>query len=309
MPRVGAGSAASNRADRYLHRVLKHRIPVGAALIALALALAWLDTVLEGAIGAPGVALAAAAAPVLVLGAIELASMLRAKGARVTNALAVWSALSGLAIGSVAALAPNADRAGAVSLPLTALWIVGSLVAVARRKHTAGSLEAVAGAALILVLLGLIPASFLVLRQHESAGTIIALILVTKSSDIGAYFTGTTIGRRKLIPWLSPGKTWEGLAGGVVFAAAVATGLAGMSAAGFGVSALELPITPLLAAGLGGLLAVVGQAGDLTISLLKRDAGFKDSSGLLPGMGGVLDVIDSLLFVGPVAHAVLAVAA
>ncbi len=286
--------------------MLKHRIPVGVALIALALALAWLDGALERVLGAPGIALAAAASPVLLLGALELAAMLRAKGVRVTNALAVWSALSGLAIGSVAALAPNADRAGALSLPMSAVWIVGALVVVARKRRTAGSLEAVAGAALILVLLGMIPASFLVLRQHESAGTIIALILVTKSSDIGAYFTGTAIGSRKLIPWLSPGKTWEGLVGGIVFAAAVGAGLAGLTGAGLGGAVLELPISPMIAAGLGALLAVVGQAGDLTISLFKRDAGFKDSSNLLPGMGGVLDVIDSLLFVGPVAHAVLA---
>lgn len=275
-------------------------------MIALALALAWLDGALERVLGAPGIALAAAASPVLLLASLELAAMLRAKGVRVTNALAVWSALSGLAIGSVAALAPNADRAGALSLPMSAVWIVGALVVVAWKRRTAGSLEAVAGAALILVLLGMIPASFLVLRQHESAGTIIALILVTKSSDIGAYFTGTTIGRRKLIPWLSPGKTWEGLVGGIVFAAAVGAGLAGLTAAGLGGTVLELPISPMIAAGLGALLAVVGQAGDLTISLFKRDAGFKDSSNLLPGMGGVLDVIDSLLFVGPVAHAVLA---
>ncbi len=100
-----------------------------------------------------------------------------------------------------------------------------------------------------------------------------------------------------MIPWLSPGKTWEGLAGGVVAAVAVGVGLATAS------RWLEPAdrICIWVGAVCGAIFAVVGQLGDLTMSLFKRGAGIKDSSKILPGLGGVLDVMDSPLLVAPVA--------
>lgn len=284
-----------------------HRLAVGTALIALTLAVAWLDSAIEARVGAPGVAIAIAAAPVLIVCAMELAAMLRARGARISDALAIFSALSGLAIGAVTALAPNADRAGALSIPLLALWLLLTLITIAAPRRTNGALASAGAAALVLILIGVIPSSFLVLRQHETAWTVIALVLITKSSDIGAYFVGTTIGRNKLIPWLSPDKTWEGLVGAMAAAALVGAGVAGLSTIDGLATVIAFPLGPIAAAGVGAGLAVVGQAGDLTISLFKRDAGLKDSSGLFPGMGGALDVIDSLLFIGPAAHWLLVV--
>lgn len=132
---------------------------------------------------------------------------------------------------------------------------------------------------------------------------ILYLIVVVKASDVGAYLVGSLCGRHKMCPRLSPGKTWEGLAGG--FIAGILASLAvfwlwtnpasGDNSAEFG----RLSITFGHALFLGAFLAAIGIIGDLVESLLKRSAGIKDSGGLFPGMGGILDVLDSLLFAAP----------
>ncbi|MEI6149471.1 MAG: CDP-archaeol synthase [bacterium] len=129
------------------------------------------------------------------------------------------------------------------------------------------------------------------------------LIVVVKASDVGAYFVGNAIGRHKLFPRISPGKTWEGLAGGLVtgvlaslaFFCLLRGEITGPSPALFGCLSLDMADAWIL----GVLLAAIGVIGDLVESLLKRSAGLKDSGHLLPGMGGILDVLDSLLFAGP----------
>ncbi|MBN1556754.1 MAG: CDP-archaeol synthase [Lentisphaerae bacterium] len=124
---------------------------------------------------------------------------------------------------------------------------------------------------------------------------VLYLVLVVKSSDMGAYFTGKLVGRHKLFPRLSPGKTWEGVAGGI--AAALAVSLAFCWTVGGDMGRMTL--TTGHAVVLGVLLAVAGLIGDLCESLLKRAAGTKDSSSAIPGLGGILDVLDSLLFGAP----------
>jgi phosphatidate cytidylyltransferase len=109
--------------------------------------------------------------------------------------------------------------------------------------------------------------------------------------DTAAYAVGRAIGRRKLAPAISPGKTVEGAVGGLIAAGAVAAGLG---------CVCGLPVHVGLLLGLA--IGVVGQAGDLFESLLKRRAGVKDSGAMLPGHGGILDRFDSLLFVAPVAY-------
>jgi phosphatidate cytidylyltransferase len=117
-----------------------------------------------------------------------------------------------------------------------------------------------------------------------------------KSTDIGAYFGGRALGRHKLIPWLSPGKTWEGLVCGVLTA-----GLVGALLARW----IHLPTFPLpwwKGFVFGMVIGGIGQLGDLLESLMKRDAEVKDSGKLIPGFGGVLDVIDSPLLAAPFAY-------
>ena len=125
---------------------------------------------------------------------------------------------------------------------------------------------------------------------------VIALLLVIWGLDTAAYAVGKTLGKHKLCPAISPGKTVEGALGALLAAVILTAGL------GYW---LGLPVGYGVV--LGGLLGVVGQAGDLFESMLKRRVGVKDSGALLPGHGGVLDRFDSLLFAAPVAYFYLAV--
>jgi phosphatidate cytidylyltransferase len=118
-------------------------------------------------------------------------------------------------------------------------------------------------------------------------------------ADIAAYFAGRRFGRHKLAPTISPGKTWEGVAGAVLGVTLYAGLLHGLGAPLFG----HLP--PVVLLPIVWLLTAVSILGDLLESLFKRQAGLKDSSQLLPGHGGVLDRIDSLLALVPVASALL----
>lgn len=131
------------------------------------------------------------------------------------------------------------------------------------------------------------------------------VIMVTKSGDIGGYTFGkltamSANGNHKLAPRLSPKKSWEGLAGSIVFSILAATIL---TAAKGGTIAFDKPVVLVnyfTAVGCGALLAIVGLFGDLAESALKRGAEVKDSGGILPGMGGVLDALDSLIFIAPI---------
>jgi len=124
---------------------------------------------------------------------------------------------------------------------------------------------------------------------------ILYAVLVVKITDIGAYFTGRLIGKHKLFPRLSPAKTWEGAVGGVIVAVLASLLFAWITKGDFG----KFHIGFMDAAILGVLLSIAGIVGDLFESLVKRASGIKDSGKMIPGMGGLLDVLDSLLFAVP----------
>ena len=119
-------------------------------------------------------------------------------------------------------------------------------------------------------------------------------ILTTKCSDIGAYSLGSLIGRHKMIPSVSPAKTWEGFAGAILLSTAAAMVMADY----WGATRLG-GMTLGHAAALGPVLAVGAVIGDLVESVFKRDSGVKDSGSFFPGIGGILDLLDSLLFNAP----------
>ncbi len=121
-------------------------------------------------------------------------------------------------------------------------------------------------------------------------------ILITKFSDMGAYAVGSLIGRHKLIPRISPGKTWEGFAGAIL----VSTG-ASLAFVHF-FEAKMVGMNYLHATILGVILSITAVIGDLIESLFKREAGVKDSGALFPGIGGILDLLDSLLFNAPIMY-------
>ncbi|MGM0594851.1 MAG: phosphatidate cytidylyltransferase [Pseudomonadota bacterium] len=133
-------------------------------------------------------------------------------------------------------------------------------------------------------------AAMVVLHREFGPGLVILLVMLVWGADIGAYFAGRALGRHKLAPRVSPGKTWEGVFGGVLLALAVA------------LAATYWWIPPGGLAWLLGLVALtvaISVLGDLIESLFKRIADLKDSGGLLPGHGGVMDRIDSLTAAAP----------
>jgi phosphatidate cytidylyltransferase len=121
-------------------------------------------------------------------------------------------------------------------------------------------------------------------------------ILITKFSDMGAYAVGSLIGKHKMIPRISPGKTWEGFGGAIV----VSTGASLVFVHFFG--AHMLGMNTLHAVILGVVLSSTAVIGDLIESLFKREAGLKDSGNFFPGIGGILDLLDSLLFNAPIMY-------
>lgn len=127
----------------------------------------------------------------------------------------------------------------------------------------------------------------------------LSLPIVVKLGDIGAYTVGRLIGKHKMAPVLSPGKTLEGAAGGLMFACAGS--YVALSVLGSFLSGDSLPWWPRGWLVYGIAIGAAGMIGDLAESLLKRDVGAKDSSRWMPGFGGVLDLIDSVLFAAPVA--------
>src|SRR6185503_11084438 len=125
---------------------------------------------------------------------------------------------------------------------------------------------------------------------------VLYFILVTKFSDTGAYLVGSLIGRHKMIPRISPGKTWEGFGGAIVIstgASVLFAALAGPRLAGMNWMHAVL---------LGIVLSTAAVVGDLIESLFKREAGVKDSGQFFPGIGGILDLLDSLLFNAPLMY-------
>jgi phosphatidate cytidylyltransferase len=140
--------------------------------------------------------------------------------------------------------------------------------------------------------------SFLIKIRYMlgGAGLLAAVLLITKSGDIGAYLIGSRFGKTPLIPRISPKKSVEGAIGGLFFNVLAAL----CSAPLLGLSYLHLIVI-----GLG--LGVLGILGDLSESLIKRDCQVKDSGSILPGMGGILDEIDSVLFTAPVFYFYLSI--
>lgn len=274
--------------------MLRRRLITGPILILLLVLLGWLDGRLAATTGQPGLVMAALAAAILVpLAAWEAASMVRATTERLCVPVAIVSAvILYLSLLFASRSATPAAAAGSIALG-PGLVVALAFIAVIRGGRVEGGFVSVAGTLLVATWTGLFIGFWVLTTQRVGAAETAGLILVVKASDIGAYTVGMLAGRRKLIPWLSPGKTIEGGFGAILGGA-----IAGLAFAAF-VPSIPWWVGVLL----GSVLAVVAAMGDLFESLLKREAGWKDSGRILPGMGGVLDVLDSLLLAGPVVWA------
>lgn len=189
---------------------------------------------------------------------------------------------------------PNDFETGVV-----VLFVLGLCVRQFLAKNNPNGLVAIA-----TTLLGLMYVPWLLnfiqkinyLPGIEGRYYVLHFIVVTKFSDLGAYCIGSLIGRHKMIPRISPGKTWEGFAGAIV----VSTGASVLFAH---LARGHLPdLTLIHALALGVILSVAAVIGDLIESLFKREAGVKDSGKFFPGIGGILDLLDSLLFNAPLMY-------
>jgi phosphatidate cytidylyltransferase len=182
------------------------------------------------------------------------------------------------------------------------LVLAGFLVEMAAFRQPGESVVRIALTVWVVSYLGLLPSFFAQLRWpaggEESAGTaaLALAVFVPKCGDIGAYFTGRLLGRHPMTPVLSPKKTWEGAAGGLAASALAAVGIDRLGPAPVLQGELVREV------GFGLSLSVAGMFGDLAESLIKRDCRQKDASHAVPGFGGVLDVVDAVLFAAPVAY-------
>jgi phosphatidate cytidylyltransferase len=182
-----------------------------------------------------------------------------------------------------------------VTVLAAAVWRLGDGLAALRRDLTASLLIAVYVPFLI---------SFAVLVQLPDADgdgkwRVLCTLLAVVLSDTGGYAAGVFLGRHKMAPSISPGKTWEGFAGSIC-AAAIGSGL---------LLYFLLDIPAYWGLLFGAVISIVAVVGDLAESMLKRDLGVKDMSNLLPGHGGLMDRLDSILFAGPAAYLLFAVIA
>jgi len=242
---------------------------------------------------APALVLLLAAEAVLVIAVIEFAALARSTGLAVPADLAAIAA--GLACASFSSQALPAGR-----IPLDAvllLALIGAAVVTLARWSGEKEAPGVAAATLLPTLyLGLPIGSLVAVGETMGRGALFLLMMTVFVSDTAQYYSGRLFGRRPLAPRVSPKKTVEGAVGGFLFGTSLIV-VAG---------AWWLPlVSPPGRVLLGVSVVGAGIAGDLFKSVLKRSAGVKDSSTLIPGHGGVLDRIDALLFAGPVYYLAL----
>jgi phosphatidate cytidylyltransferase len=270
---------------------------------------------------AGGAPLAALLAVVSAIGAWEFFRLSRATGARPLDD-------AGIALAGILPLAVHAHYLGIFSLrpALVAVIVLALCAATIWLRGVEGRPLGAAASTLfgIVYTAGMLSFGY-ALRYHDTVigydvayatqlhiggfsmhippGGVLLIfpLLVTWASDIGAFFVGRAIGGRKLIPSVSPGKTMSGAVGGLAASMLVAYAFAHFILA----PTTHLGLTAGKALLFGGCISVAAQAGDLFESLIKREAGAKDSSRIIPGHGGVLDRFDSLIFVMPVAYVLL----
>jgi phosphatidate cytidylyltransferase len=228
--------------------------------------------------------------------------------ARETGAMPIEPA--GIALAALLPIAVHAQRLGIYTLSLTAIVAMLLLLFASTiwlRGPTGKPLSSVAITAFGVMYAGLFSYIYAI-RYHDyavgaAAGTALVFlpILLTWTTDIGAYMFGRLFGRKKLIPTVSPGKTVEGAVGGLGLAIVICLLYVRFVLMPYAQLGLTIQGAVLFAI----LISVAAQTGDLAESLLKREAGVKDSSRIIPGHGGILDRFDSLLFVMPVAFLLL----
>ena len=257
------------------------RVLSGAVLIVLAVALVWLAS--------PPVFFGVGVL-VTIVASQELIGLARAGGLGVPRFLSRLAAVLTMAVASLPA------PPWALTVTLLAAFLALAFVTLGSWRGEPDALATVSASLLPSIYIGLPIATLVAIRVNGGPAALSLLVSTIVVSDSAQYYSGRAFGRRPLAPAISPKKTVEGAAGGFVFGA-LALALAGH---------WWLPDVPVAMRALVGVgVVALGIAGDLFESMLKRSAGVKDSSSLIPGHGGILDRIDALLFAAPVYYIVL----
>jgi len=270
--------------------MLKYRLIFGTLMTVGFVAVVMLDGWWDGSISSSvankdvqGTILWALLVILAVPAQLELASLASAKGLKIFTPITIVSSML---------LASNWYLPALINIPRAdylAFVVCGSLLALflyqGIKFQTDNVISNCSVSLFSVIYLGGLSSFVLGIRVVHGLWPLLMFVAVVKSSDIGAYTFGRLFGKHKFSPKISPGKTWEGLAGAAVTAAIVAV-----------IFAVKCDIMSwYLAVLFGGLFAFIGQLGDLAESMIKRDAQQKDSSSSVPGFGGVLDIIDSPL--------------
>jgi phosphatidate cytidylyltransferase len=289
--------------------MLRWRIAISIVLVSILAGLFWIDHYRGGK-----------TAPVLMAftlligarGCWELIDLLKTRNKRLSYPLAVIGCSVVIASGWAAVWIPQLPGETPISSTLTSLGIVILTFALVvlmlfiagaiRYRQPGDNMETISAELMTVAYIGVLLAITAQLRWvGDDLGyyALASVLVAAKSGDIGAYAFGKSIGGPKMAPLLSPGKTWAGAVGSIV--GSILGGMAWMQ------FALH-PFEPSAKAGdwwwlaiYSGMIGLAGMVGDLCESLIKRDVGRKDSAPLMPGFGGLLDLLDSVIFAGPVA--------
>jgi phosphatidate cytidylyltransferase len=264
-------------------KALLVRVATGLALVAVVLVLVWTPALRP--------ALALFVTGLVAVGLYEYFALVRARGIEAESN-------GGIVLGALLTLSGYWASKELMGTGLAMAVLGVSALHLFQRKHTiAGLAASVFG----VIYLGWLPAHFLAVHgmPGRGPGLVMVFLVAVILADTGGYFAGRAFGRHKLAPKVSPNKTVEGAIGGLTLAAVGMLILYALHAAGW----RALPAWTVAWYVFAGLiLAAVSQVGDLVESMLKRDAGLKDSGRIFPGHGGVLDRCDGLLFAAPVLY-------
>ena len=282
--------------------MLRWRLLLGGMLIAALVGLVRLDYLSS----VPATWLFPLAVLAAVGAASEVVSLLAASGRRPLASVIYGGTLAVIASNAIPLFVlRESDPLARLGWPLLAftLSVLAALIGeMIRYRQPGGVMVNVALAVFGVAYAGLLLTFAVQLRVlgqgNEGLVALVALIAVVKFGDTGAYTVGRLVGRHKMAPLISPGKTWEGAGGAVVFAL-LGSWLSFTQLPRWMAAPIAQPSWAWIVFGL--VVGLAGLLGDLAESLFKRDVGSKDSSTWMPGFGGVLDLLDSILFAAPVA--------
>jgi phosphatidate cytidylyltransferase len=276
--------------------MLKYRLIFGTLMIVIFVGLILLDGHLDGSLSAQkpdgkiqGTILACFLLVLAIPANIELAGLLKSGGAKIFLPITIPCSII-LADGRfISQFFQNQQQAAVIIFMLTiCLGTLAFFLWQGIKFAAVGAFANIGANLLIIIYLGALTNFVAMVRIDFGPIVFLAYVFVVKCCDIGAYTAGRLFGKHKFSPIISPKKTWEGMAGGVIFSAAAAS----LFASVFDI----MPIPSAIVFGIA--FAFLGQLGDLAESMLKRAAETKDSAAAVPGFGGVLDIIDSPLATG-----------